>query len=984
MSLLRRTAVPLLLTAVAFATYAPALDASFVFDDTKIVVENPTIRSFGNLPRILADTFRYRPIRRGGILVDPSYRPVRFVSHTVDYQIFGLRPAGHHASNLLYHAMAAYLLFLVLRRLRFGAGASLLGALLFLVHPINSEPACYVTGRKDLLCAALFFAAMLVWFSYRLRPGRRRAAALVLLYVLALFSKEAAIVLPAALLLYETAKVGLGSGFVARLRRHLLRRRLLVPLVILFVIGAAFGLFKMFVKSPATAGELWSGFWGGSRWTAFLSVSRAFAHYIRLLLIPYPLSADYSYAAFRPSEGILSPPATLFCLLLHVFLIAAALRLLRRRHPAGFGILLFYVALLPVSQIVPVPERMAERFVYIAVAGAVVIFVWAVSRRRRALWLGAAAVLALAPVSFARSYAWRNQLTLFESVLEHYPDCARAHMVVGGEYLKRGETSRALAHLERVETILAGRRGALWRGIVLLSRQQRAKALVALGRLREARHVLAALLAEKDVFGRPVATTPEFSNIHYDFSGVLLELGEYTAAAEMAEQAAALAAVSGEESFGVRVMSLYRAGLAHAAARRFGRAASVLEEAARLARGRDQRIGILHFLGLVLRDAGEHERAAAVFCECRRQAEAYLRTPEKFARLTARPFGRGSALRARKQSLLLEADAMAVLERFTEARDLCERYRALWPLEADGHIAAARVAFRTDGSDAAVRLLDEAARSLTGKEREKVLREAIRFKAARKPTEDVAKRIESLVRTAKKLLGARPEEAKELLEKALRLSSKMGAGERRGWLRLAEARIILLERAAGPPPRDALEEARRLLSTADECGAAGGERAALWVRLARLLRDSGEAKSAADAFGRAAALNPEYLGVWWELAAALEAAGRGDEALAALATSAGHGYRVAASHLRRGLILFERRRYAEAEAAFCESLKTAVDGVRDEARWWRARALLALARYKEAGDELRRFLRDAAAEQPHRREAEFFLRSDPRLGGMPK
>src|SRR3989304_4078349 len=96
----------LLLIILPVLLYANSFKNGFVFDDLPLIVENPGIRSLGNIPGML-----------GVYTGDPSYRPLRFISYAIDYYFWGLNPVGYHLSNIIFHIASSLLVFGVIFRL---------------------------------------------------------------------------------------------------------------------------------------------------------------------------------------------------------------------------------------------------------------------------------------------------------------------------------------------------------------------------------------------------------------------------------------------------------------------------------------------------------------------------------------------------------------------------------------------------------------------------------------------------------------------------------------------------------------------------------------------------------------------------------------------------------------------------------------------------------------------------------------------------
>lgn len=183
-----RWAPPALVAAAALAAFAPALSAGFVsWDDGVYVVDNPLIRGLG-LERLWA----MLTATRGGL-----WQPLTWLSFALDHAVWGLEPAGFHATNLLLHAASSVLVYAIGLRLLGGRPApAAFAALFFALHPLRVESVAWVTERKGLLSSFFFLAAVLAHLA-----GRARAVFAAL--ALALVAKATAVVLPVVLVILE-------------------------------------------------------------------------------------------------------------------------------------------------------------------------------------------------------------------------------------------------------------------------------------------------------------------------------------------------------------------------------------------------------------------------------------------------------------------------------------------------------------------------------------------------------------------------------------------------------------------------------------------------------------------------------------------------------------------------------------------------------------------------------------------------------------
>ena len=143
----RPAAAVLLIAVVGVAAFWNALGGEFVWDDRSLVLESDYVRHLGNLPDFFLSDFSEHsadPHRSG------YYRPVILVSYFVDISLWGDRPTGFHATNLLFHILNAILVYGFARSM-VGRRASLIAGLLFAAHPVHTEAVAWVSGRTDLI-----------------------------------------------------------------------------------------------------------------------------------------------------------------------------------------------------------------------------------------------------------------------------------------------------------------------------------------------------------------------------------------------------------------------------------------------------------------------------------------------------------------------------------------------------------------------------------------------------------------------------------------------------------------------------------------------------------------------------------------------------------------------------------------------------------------------------------------------------------------
>lgn len=417
----------------AYILYFPALSGEFVFDDLTL----PLAAGPGNHP--LAGWFS-------------ANRPILVLSYGLNGILLGDRPLSYHLVNLSIHAFNTCLVFLVLSRLLALAGwmekrrviAASIGSLVFLIHPLQTESVSYISGRSESL-ASLFLLLAYVVFLYRGDSiSWRRALAVLILFGIAVKTKENAVSLPAILFLTDVMWPRPFS--LEGPRKNWRLYALMFPGAIL----AAVGIFRM-LGTAATAGFSVSTF----KWYQYaFTEARAIFTYIELTVVPIGQALDHD---FPTSRTIMQHGALLYMILL-AGLTWAAVRW-RRSYPlACFGFLMFLIWLAPTSSIVPIDDPLVERRMYLPLVGLILIGCDLVERQkpsRPAVW-GLVTVIALTfgGFCFARNQLWGKPELLIALAAENAHYNPRPLINLAEMLIKHNRCDLALPYLQRAERIL--------------------------------------------------------------------------------------------------------------------------------------------------------------------------------------------------------------------------------------------------------------------------------------------------------------------------------------------------------------------------------------------------------------------------------------------------------------------------------------------------------------------------------------------------
>ena len=403
-----RALVSLVLVTLAAATYANALANGFVLDDRGIILQHPLVQEPSSAWRAFVEPYWPRAVGSG------QYRPLGIIAFALDHAVAGNTAAWFHAVNVGWHAIVTLLVYRVGLGLLAPLGAAMAAAV-FAVHPVHVEAVANVVGRLELMAAAFGLGALLL--------HRRRHPMAIALYAAALCSKESAIVIPALAVLDDLVSGGRGDE-----RRP--ARTLLAGYGIVTVAWGAL-LWHALDGSPiSTTSAVFADQSLATRWRTVLTVV---PHYVRLFLVPAALSSDYEPGVITPATSI--TPAVLLGAVLLAGWAGIAFRAWRTDRGLALGLCWVPVALAPVSNVLfATGIVLAERTLYLPSVGVALLAGWMADRvpaprRREAMALAAAVLVAAVGRTWTRTPAWHDARTHAMALLESHPESYRGHWV---------------------------------------------------------------------------------------------------------------------------------------------------------------------------------------------------------------------------------------------------------------------------------------------------------------------------------------------------------------------------------------------------------------------------------------------------------------------------------------------------------------------------------------------------------------------------
>jgi hypothetical protein len=424
-----------------FVVYSNSLWNEFVWDDYAGIVTNTYVHNFDFL------NFFSKSLTDGANAPTTFWRPLILVVFSGLWHFFGDLVVPYHLVNILLHSANASLFFLLFLRIFRRRIPAFLAALVFAVHPLNTEAITYISGIGDPL--SVFFMLLGANFYARAIQDQKRQKLLfsgtALVFLLALLSKESALIFPIILLL-----CGL---FIRRENLKTWKDAIVVAQTTLpfFAISAFYVLArKSIFDFSENAPDILNLFSFHDRFLTFCGV---FVSYLQLLFAPLHLHMEW----MLPTVKSASEPKTLFGIFLLFGIIILIVTQFKKRPAVSFGFLWFLIALFPNSNLLfGMAAFGAEHWLYFSFSGfffalfsladefvvkenAKLFFIVFLS-----IWVGW-----LSALTVERNRDWQDTITLFTSTLQESPRSYRANMSLGNGYYDIGRYDDAKYYYER-------------------------------------------------------------------------------------------------------------------------------------------------------------------------------------------------------------------------------------------------------------------------------------------------------------------------------------------------------------------------------------------------------------------------------------------------------------------------------------------------------------------------------------------------------
>ena len=657
----RTVGICVVLALVTVALYWPVTGHQFLnFDDHTYITENPHVQAGLTWSGVLWAF-------QGGYA--GNWHPLTWLSHMLDCQLYGLNPAGHHFTNVLFHVANTLLLFVALKRMTGAQWRSAFVAALFAWHPLHVESVAWASERKDVLSTFFWLLAMLAYLKYVKRQSRGRYALTLVLFVLGLMSKPMVVTLPFVLLLLDFWPLQRIDWSAIRDSRlaiwRLVREKL--PFFVLAAVSCVVTLWAQQKGGAVSSMEI------VPLQARIANALVAYLRYIGKTLWPTDLAAIY----LPPRHWLIGPViAAAFVL---VALSVLFLLRVRRQPYLATGWFWFLGTLVPTIGLVQVGlQSMADRYMYIPSIGLFILVVWGATGllgswpQGRAVLAGiGVAVLAGCLVSARLQLRyWENGERLFRHAIEVTTDNCVAYNALGNALDSLGRKAEAMAAFVesvRLDPRFPDGRYNLGRALLEEGRVEEARAQFTEALALKPDHVYALInlgnmllrdgqLNEAHAYlEKAVRLKPDYPEAHYNLGTLLLMQSKLDEAAAQFTEAVKLRP-NYADAHGNLGVALIRQG-------NLDQGIVHLSEAVRLGPGN---AGAHFNLGLALMEQGRLDEAAGCFRQTLLLKPDYAMAHYRLAWTLARQHKSSEAIPHYREALRLQPDFADALNELAE------------------------------------------------------------------------------------------------------------------------------------------------------------------------------------------------------------------------------------------------------------------------------------------------------------------------------
>ena len=440
------------LMVATFCIYSQVQDHEFLnYDDNQYVTDNLKVQA-GLTRESVSWAFTTSH--------HATWFPMTWLSHMLDYQLYGSHPKGHHLTSLFLHIANALILFIVLSRMTGALWQSGFVAVIFALHPFNVESVAWVAQRTNVLSTFFWLLTMWTYIRYVEQPNIKRSGLMVLFFALGLMSKPMLVTLPFVLLLMDywplrRFKLGQEKGNGDIPEKYTDKGpdilRLVREKIPLFLLATGAGIVTFIVQKSGGALQSMETISLSARLT---NAMVSYLEYLEKMIWPRGLSILYPHPgnALAVWQGIL-------CGLALVGITAIVIKFIRKAPYLAVGWFWYLGTLVPVIGIVQAgSQAMADRYAYVPLIGIFIIVAWGVPEliskwryKEKGLSISVGIIIfTLLITTWKQASRWKSSITVFKHAIrvtdKTYPTFGEAHYILGMALVAEGKNEEAISH----------------------------------------------------------------------------------------------------------------------------------------------------------------------------------------------------------------------------------------------------------------------------------------------------------------------------------------------------------------------------------------------------------------------------------------------------------------------------------------------------------------------------------------------------------
>lgn len=431
-----------LLFLIVVCTYSQSLSNGFVGDDFTVIVHNKFYETLGNLPDLFSKKYlitensQYQSTEEKYSSGSVAYRPVLSFTFFIDHYFWGKNPRGFHLTNLILHLMNCALVYFIIGQLFQNTVLSFITAAIFAVHPINVEAVNNIGYRADVLSSFFSLLGIYYFLDFMKKRYFRKCLIVFICYFLAIFTKESALILPLLMLLLAFR---FESG-------NLSRREMMIFIVGFVLISVFYFYIYLFVFPNTTFSSL--TMLGPNVASHIAQLWWNFLIYIQWFFLPVTIKIIPPF--YLPDLN----PFLIFKVTLSVLIFISFVYLmfcLKREHRViALGAGWFLISYLPISNLIPIANPIAQRFLYFPgiglalICGCVLTQIFLINSRiwMRYLLVGFVCIF-LMMLSNNYLNVWLNNTTVATALIKYYPNHTKGYILLGIENFNKKEYGKA-------------------------------------------------------------------------------------------------------------------------------------------------------------------------------------------------------------------------------------------------------------------------------------------------------------------------------------------------------------------------------------------------------------------------------------------------------------------------------------------------------------------------------------------------------------